>query len=108
MPADHNPFCHAPIAESTVEQVLQEHFTEGNYLIRESRMADDAYTLSVCHNKQILSYRIIYSKDSTYSFWDCVKCEGEQQSRPRTHQKFPTLHTLLDNHKHKTVRLSKG
>ena len=89
-----------------MEQVLQKHFTEGNFLIRESRMADDAFTLSVCHNRQVLNYRIVHSEDGTYSFWDLVKSEEEQQSRPRIHQKFPTLHTLLDNHKHKTVSRS--
>ena len=86
-----------------VEQSLLEHFSEGNFLLRESRTIDNAYTLSVCHNDQIIRYRIICSEEGAYSFKDLVKLEGDQEWQPRIHKKFPTLFDLIKNHEHRAV-----
>ena len=105
--ADHRPLCHAPITKDATEQILKEHFAEGNFLIRESRTTDNAYTLSLCYNKQIICYRILYDSDGTYS----INFENEEDQRQRkqhcqiVHTRFPTLHDLIDSHKKNTVRV---
>lgn len=101
---DHNSFCYSPIMENSVEQILQRHFAEGNFLIRESRTVDDAYTLTLSHNKQIMRYRIICDEDGTCSFKDLAKSKEDDEWQPSKHMKFPSLYDLIKNHKHRTVR----
>lgn len=103
---DHGPLCHAPITEDAAEQVLRKHFAEGNFLIRESGTIDNAYTLSLCHNKQILRYRIICDSDGTYSFnFKNDEQEQRKQCCQIVHARFPTLHDLINSHKQNTVRI---
>ena len=50
--------CHAPIGPDSVRKVLEQfNLEEGHFMVRESRNSDNAYTLSLCHNKTILNYR---------------------------------------------------
>lgn len=67
---------------------------------------DDAYTLSVCHNKKIMHYRIIHHDDDTYSFRDPDRADGDHLERngpDHIYEKFPSLHDLINSYHHKQV-----
>lgn len=103
---DHSPIYHAPIIEDAAEKILKEHFADGNFLIRESKATDNAYTLSLCYDKQILCYRIFCDSDGTYSF-KYEEYQGEQHCRI-VHTKFPTFCDLINSHKQNTVSIDHG
>ena len=105
---DRISLCHGPISQTSVEQVLRKFdVEEGHFLVRESRSIDNAYTLSVCHNKKVMHYRIVRHEDGTYSFRDPDKTERnstlEQSSQPHEYERFPTLHDLIKSYHQKAV-----
>ena len=110
---DRMSLCHGPISQTAVEQVLLKFSTEeGHFLVRESRSVDDAYTLSVCHNKKVMHYRIVCHEDGTYSFRDPDRTEErssvlEQSIQPREYEKFPTLHDLIKSYHQKAVSVKR-
>ena len=109
---DRISLCHGPISQTSVEQVLSKFNTEeGHFLVRESRSIDDAYTLSVCHSKKVMHYRIVHHEDGTYSFRDPDRMERngtlEQSGQPHEYEKFPSLHDLIKSYHQKAVSLKK-
>ena len=77
--------------------------SDGNFLIRESRNTDDAYTLSLCFRGKVMNYRIVYDKEEGYSFQDPQTEDGE--SSGTLHQTFPTLMGLITHHQKTAVSL---
>ena len=115
---DRISLCHGPISQTSVEQVLKKfNVEEGHFLVRESRSIDNAYTLSVCHNKKVMHYRIVHHKDGTYSFRDPETnrhqdiTKGDVYSicmfeniHAHEYERFPTLYDLLKSYHQKAVR----
>ena len=95
--------CHAPIPPQQVSNTLCRNglMANGNFLIRESRNSDRAFTLSICYQQKVMNYRIIRTEEG-YSFQD-PQTSGEDQEAPRL-QVFPTLEALVDHHKKILVR----
>lgn len=72
----------------------------GNFLIRESRNVNNAYTLSLYFQGKVMNYRIIYEEDTGYSFQDP---ESTSEEPAPSHQSFPTLIELVAHHKEVAV-----
>ncbi len=93
--------CHAPIPPYYVSNMLNKNgmMTDGNFLIRESRNQHSAYTLSLCFQGSVMSYRIVYSPEEGYLFQD----PNNRGTEAETHKVFTTLLELIDYHKEFTV-----
>lgn len=69
---------------------------------------DDAYTLSVCHNKKVMHYRIVRHDDGMYSFRDPdSRGSGDEQDQKgalQEYEKFHSLHDLIKSYHQKAVR----
>lgn len=96
--------CHAPIPPQYVSSTLSKNglMTDGNFLVRESRNTDHAYTLSLWYRDKVMNYRIIYEESMGYSFQD-PRSEGEEPVP--SHEKFPTLVSLIEHHSEVSVSL---
>ena len=97
--------CHAPIPPQFVSNTLSNHgaadgMSNGNFLIRESRNTDNAYTLSVWNESKVMNYRIVYKERVGYSFQDPQSEEGEPSP---SHQIFSTLVELINHHSETAV-----
>jgi hypothetical protein len=74
--------------------------SNGNFLIRESRNMDNAYTLSVWYQSKVMNYRIMYKEEVGYSFQD-PHLDGAAPGP--SHQPFSTLMDLIEHHKRVAV-----
>ena len=72
---------------------------DGNYLIRESRNALNAYTLSLCSRQQIMNYRIIrHPETGEYAF------EGPSDGEnPDERSSFKTMLELIGHYEQTPV-----
>ena len=97
--------CHAPITPSTVQQVLERfNMVEGHFLVRESRSSDNAFTLSLCHNQEILSFRIVKHRDGMLSFVNPQNHElDDMDENSEPSETFHTLDALIKWHLHTKV-----
>lgn len=77
--------------------------SNGNFLIRESRNTDNAYTLSVWYQSKVMNYRITYKEGVGYSFQDPQSDNGEPGP---SHKPFPTLVDLVNHHSRVLVSVS--
>ncbi len=59
---------------------------------------DGAFTLSLCHGGKVLNYRIVRDEDNML----CLQEPNSEVSEDEG-EKFPTLHSLLEKHKHSLV-----
>ena len=84
----------------TVQTVLERfNLVEGHFLVRESRSSDNALTLSLCHNRQIMNFRIMRHEDRTLRFVDPPGQTQEIEER----EEFTTLEELIKWHLHNKV-----
>lgn len=92
--------CHACIGPEAVEKVLTKfHMENGHFMVRESRNKDGAFTLSLCHEGSVLNYRIVRHEDGML----CLQDPNSETAIDQDGEMFPTLHSLLEKHKHKLV-----
>ena len=99
-----------PIGPDAVEKVLTKYGLEdGHYMVRESRNVDNAYTLSLCHGNRVLNYRIVRHGDGQLCLQDPNTETDSNTSADQIDEgeKFPSLHALLEKHKHKLVSSQK-
>ncbi len=87
--------------------------TDGNFLIRESRNSDSAYTLSVCYQQKVMNYRIVSTMEGGYTFQDpqssaLASSGAEGQELRPSHRVFPTLVALIDHHRKSLVCMGVG
>ena len=73
-------------------------------MIRESRNEDDAYTLSLCHDRKIKNFRIVRCReDGMLSFKDPVDPEDGSSPEEEEHLSFHTLFDLISHHLRRKV-----
>ena len=96
--------CHAPIAPQDVTSTFSKNrqMDDGNFLIRESRNTNSAYTLSLFFQGSIMNYRIIYDENEGYSFQDPDNM-GEDGSERISHNKHITMMDLIAHHRQAQV-----
>lgn len=75
--------------------------TNGNFLIRESRNTNSAYTLSLCYQGSVMNYRIINDPREGFSFQDPEG--GEEAQDVMNHKVFRTMVDLIEHHKQNMV-----